>query len=198
MDKEDIFLVRQAKKNREAYEALYKKYAQRVFNYFWYRVGYQKDVAEDLLQETFMRAYQNLPSFYLRSYSYYSYLLKIANNLLINYFRKTKPVLLDSVDNFPTETTQDEEFSRAKDAELLWRAIQQLPQPEKNILLLRYQDNLSIKDIARIVGKSQNAVKLILSRTRKKLAKHPYLKEMASFAGHQKKYTKPRFLKKKP
>lgn len=197
MDKEDIVLIEQAKQNPTAYEALYRKYAQRLFNYFWYRVGHQKDIAEDLLQETFMKAYQNLPRFYLRSYSYYSYLLTIAHNILVNHYRKSQPTSLESMGDVPDEVIVDQEIDRKQTAELLWRAIQNLPEPEKDILLLRYQKEMPIKDIARIVGKSENAVKLILSRTRKKLAKHPYLKDMIGFGEFQKNYTKPRFLDQK-
>lgn len=197
MDKEDIALVEQAKQNPAAYEALYKKYAQRLFNYFWYRVGHQKEVAEDLLQETFMKAYQNLPRFYLRSYSYYSYLLTIAHNILVNYHRKPQPMPLESVGDVPDEVIVYQEIDRKRNAELLWRAVQQLPEPEKDILLLRYQKELSIKDIARIVRKSENAVKLALSRSRKKLVKHPYLEDMVKFGEFQKRYTRPRFLDRK-
>ncbi len=196
MDKEDMNLIEQAKQNPAAYEALYRKYAQRLFNYFWYRVGHQKDVAEDLLQETFMKAYQNLSKFYLRSYSYYSYLLTIAHNILVNYYRKPQTISLKSIGDVPDEVTVDQEIDKKQTAEFLWRAIQELPEHEKDILLLRYQNGLPIKDIARIVGKSENAVKLTLSRTRKKLAQRPYLKDIAQFGEYQKKYTKPQFLTK--
>lgn len=197
MDKEDTTLIEQAKQNPVAYEALYRKYAQRLFNYFWYRVGHQKDVAEDLLQETFMKAYQNLSKFYLHSYSYYSYLLTIAHNILVNHYRKPRSIPLESIGEVPDEITVDQEINRKQTAELLWRAIQELPEHEKDILLLRYQNELPIKEIARIVGKSENAVKLILSRTRKKLAQHPYLKDIVRFGEYQKKHTRPHFLDKK-
>ncbi len=197
MDREDILLVEKAKQDSEKFEALYKKYAQHIFNYFWYRIGHQKDVAEDLLQETFTKAFQNLPKFRLRSYSYYSYLLTIAHNLLVNYYRQPRFISLESVGEVPQEVTQEQKAERKYQIELLWRAIQQLPPTEKDILLLRYQKDLAIKEIARIVKKSENAVKLALSRVRKKLAKYPYLEDMAHFVECQKEYTRPRFLKKK-
>lgn len=196
MDKEDIILIKYAKKDPLQYEALYKKYAQKLFNYFWYRVGHQKEAAEDLMQETFIKAYEHLPKFNLRAYSYYSYLLTIAHNLLVNYYRKPQTISLESLDDVPEEITQDQILARQEAAGLLWRAIQQLPEKDKDIMLLRYQKELPIKDIARIVGKSENAVKLTLSRVRKNLAKHPYLKDAAMFGEYQKEYTKPRFSRK--
>lgn len=197
MDKEDSILLKQAKENPEAYEALYKKYAQKIFNYFWYRVGHQKDVAEDLLQDTFMKAYKQLPTFSLRTHSYYSYLLTIAHNILVNYYRTPQELPLESIGDVPHEITIQQDLERKETAKLLWRAIQQLSEKERDIILLKYQKGLSIKEIANITKKSENAVKLILSRTRKKLAKHPYLSDMSRFIEHKKKYTKPVFLNKK-
>ena len=194
MDKEDVVLIKKSKKNPAEFEALYKKYSQSIFNYIWYRVGHQKDVAEDLLQETFLRAYKNLAKFRLRSYSYYSYLLTIAHNLLVNYYKKPNAApFFESISKAPIEITQD--IEKKFEAEKLWLAIQQLSQKDKDALLLKYQKDMPIKDIARILGKSENAIKLTLSRIRKKLAKHPFLKDISKFAEHQKTYTKPRFLK---
>src|SRR3989338_7230056 len=82
---EDEILVKKAQESPEAYEALYKKYGKRVYNYFWYRAGRVKEVAEDLAQETFVKAYQKLPNFRLRAYSYFSYLKTIAHNTLVKY-----------------------------------------------------------------------------------------------------------------
>ena len=67
-EKEDEILVKKAQESPEAYEALYKKYGKRVYNYFWYRAGRIKEVAEDLAQETFIKAFQKLPKFRLRAF----------------------------------------------------------------------------------------------------------------------------------
>lgn len=197
MEKEDIYLIEKSKENKDYFAFLYKKYYEKIFNYFWYRVGHQKEIAEDLLQETFFRAYEKLPGFKLRAYSYYSYLLTIAHNVLVNYYRKPQSdiISLESVVDVPSEITIDQEFDKKKNAEILWRAVQQLSDSQKDIVLLRYQKELSIKDIARIVKKSENAVKLILSRTRKKLSRHPYLNYLVNFGDYKKKHTKPKFFK---
>ncbi len=194
MEPEDIKLVRRAKENNEDYEALYNKYADAVYNYFWYRVGHQNDVAEDLMQETFLKAFNHLPKFQTRGYSYLTYLLTIAHNVLVNYNRTPRALPLEAVGDVPTEIT--DELERKSDAEVLWRAIQQLTDSEKDVLLMRYRRNMPIKDIARIMNKSENAVKLILSRTRKKLAKHPYLSDIRGFVDKKRAPTKAQFLKR--
>lgn len=193
MNNEDTKLVEIAKQNPKAYEGLYKKYADKVFNYFWYRTGHDKALAEDLMQETFLKAFQNLSKFRIRGYSYLTYLLTIARHLLIDHYRKPTSVPIEDVEDIPYEVT--DEIERKSDAEALWHAIQDLPASNRDVLLMRYQDEKSIKDIATITESTENAVKLNLSRTRKKLASHPYLKDMAGFGQKRRAYTKPKFLK---
>lgn len=194
MRQEDIKLVAQAKENHEDYEALYRKYADAVYNYFWYRVGHQNDVAEDLMQETFLRAFAHLPRFQTRGYSYLTYLLTIAHNVLANYNRTPRALPLEAVGDVPVEVT--DHLERKSDAEVLWRAIQQLSHNEKDVLLMKYRQNMPIKDIARVMNRSENAVKLILSRARKKLANHPHLLDIKGFVDRKRRPTKARFLTK--
>ena len=172
---EDKILVKKAQESPEAYEALYKKYSKRVYNYFWYRAGRVKEVAEDLAQETFVKAYQKLPNFRLHAYSYFSYLLTIAHNTLVKYYKKPKMVSLEELGDIAEEGATDKSETK-ETAELLWQAVEKLPEAEKNIILLKYRERRSVKEIAKMARKSENAVKLVLSRARKKLARLKELK----------------------
>nr|AQQ74985.1 hypothetical protein [uncultured bacterium] len=196
MEHEDVKLVEEAKREPAKYEALYTKYADRVFNYFWYRTGHDWALSEDLMQETFLRAFQHLGTFRNRGYSYLTYLLNIAHNLLVDHYRKPKSIPVEDLptDVVPHEITAD--LVRKSDAETLWRAIQTLPQKNRDALLMHYQSDMPIKDIARIMNTSENSVKLNLSRTRKRLAAHPYLKDIGGFAPKKRTPTKARFLRK--
>lgn len=190
MDKEDISLVKAAKDDATRYDALYRKYSSRLYNYFWYRVGHDGAMAEDLMQETFLRAFRDLRKFEMRAYSYYSYLLAIAHNVLVNHYRKPKSIPLESVGDVPVEIVGD--IERKRDSELLWRAIQQLPMSEKDALYLKYRSDMPVKDIARIMGRSENAVKLLLSRARKRLSRHA-VASASGFADRKRSHTRPRY-----
>lgn len=193
MKKTDAELVKNAKQYREQFEALYKRYIDKVYNYFWYRVGHDQDVAEDLAQETFVRAYQALPRFKVTEKSYLSYLLTIAHNLLVNHYRKPQPISIEATGvDVPEEIWSDIETK--DNIRSLWRAIQQLPSNEQDILYLKYQKGYKVADIAEIVGKSENAVKLALSRARKKLIAHPYLSSISEFSDQKRKARKGRYL----
>lgn len=192
MDHEDTQLVAEAKRTPNAYEKLYTKYSDTIFNYFWYRVGHDTMLAEDLMQETFLRAFAHLHRFKIRGYSYRTYLTAIAHNVLVDHYRKPKSLPFEAAEHMPYEILEDlEERSLA---EALWRAIQDLPQSGRDKLLMKYQQNMSVKDIARATGSSENAVKLSLSRTRAKLKQHPYLSDIATFQDKRRKQTKARFL----
>lgn len=198
MNESDIDIIKRAKANSQVFEELYKKYADKVYNYFWYRTGHQKDVAEDLMQETFFRAFKYLDRFQTRGYSYLTYLLTIAHNVLVNYYRSKKMIPLselgDDID-IPAEITDT--IERKVEAENLWRAVQDLSGTERDVILMFYQKEMPIKDISRVMGRTENAIKLVLSRARKKLAQHPYLRDMVGYVDQERAYTKPRFLKVK-
>lgn len=195
MNQDDTKLVALAKANPKEYAKLYIKYSDKVFNYFWYRTGHDKMLSEDLMQETFLRAFQYLSRFNNRGYSYLTYLITIAHNVLVDYYRKPKPLPFTAIENVPYEITQD--LEKKYDAEMLWRALQDLPQLSRDRLLMKYQQNMSIRDIATATKATENAVKLSLSRSRKKLRVHPYLKDITRFADTKRRQTKAKFLRLK-
>lgn len=194
MQEADIDIIKRAKIDPQVFQEVYVKYADKIYNYFWYRTGHQKDVAEDLMQETFIRAFQHLSKFQIRGYSYLTYLMTIAHNILVNYYRTRKMISLEDIGDMPIEITDT--VDRKIEAEKLWRAVQSLSTLERDVILMRYQKEMSIKEIARVMDKTENAIKLLLSRIRKKLAQHPYIKDMVEFRDQPRIYTNPKFTKK--
>lgn len=192
---DDALAIRQSVKNPQAYEGVYRKYAGKVFNYFWYRTGHDRPLSEDLMQETFLRAFQRRSKYRPQGYSYLTYLLTIAHNLLVDHYRKSKSIPVEDLptDVVPYEITED--LINKSDAEALWRAVQVLPQHNRDALLMFYQQDMPVRDIAKVMNTTENAIKLNLSRTRKKLSEHPYLQDIGSFADTKRKYTKPRYRK---
>jgi len=179
MDSNDSQLIRSAQLDKEAYGELYQKYYRKIYNYFWYRIGHDKDIADDLTQETFVKAYRALSRYKITKASYYSYLLTIAHNILVIFYRSPQTISLDAVGDVPHEVWDD--IIKRDEAKLLWRTIQQLPSHERDMLYMKYQNGMRISEIAKVTKKTENAVKLTLSRTRKKLANHPFLKDVSKF-----------------
>jgi RNA polymerase sigma-70 factor (ECF subfamily) len=163
-------------KLRASFGFIYRSYSNKLYNYFLYRVGYKEAVAEDLVQETFVRAYEKFGSYENRGFSYLTYLMKIAHNLLVNYYRLRQPIPLEQIEDIPIEVFN--EVEQKLEAEEVWKAVSDLSPNEQDVIFMKYQREMSVNEISQVIDKSENAVKLLLSRARKKLAGKPCLKQL--------------------
>lgn len=160
--REDGALIMAAKEDSEQFRALYDKYRNTVFSYFMRHVNANPDVAEDLVQDTFYRGFLYLDGFRLMNASYGTYLLRIAHNVLINYFRKKQ--FFGLMEDVPQDRTAESSFSE----EMLWHSPY-LSSIDQRVLAMKYREGYSIREIAGMLDVSENAAKLRLSRARKKL-----------------------------
>ena len=182
MPHEDIILIERALKNKEDFGLIYAKYRGAVRGYLLKRVDRNEEVADDLTEETFLHALEGLPRFEPTGKSYLSYLLTIAHNILLNYYRTKKPVALDEYEKIMSSGSEEEALEHIEvhqEAEAVLDAIHKLDRAGEEMLSLRYEKDLSIKKIAKIVHKTPNAVKLALSRYRKKLIDDPSVADIA-------------------
>lgn len=99
----DAALISAAKKDPEQFSLLFQKYYTVIFSYFLKRLK-SASVAEDLTQDTFLKAYQSLESYKISNASYKTYLLRIAHNTLINQYRKREEFSLDGYAEILTDS----------------------------------------------------------------------------------------------
>lgn len=164
---EDRKLIEAAQIDAQEFQSLYRKYESLVRQYFLRHLGSDRDMSEDLTQETFFRAFSSLSNFTVTNASYGTYLLRVAHNLLINHYRKKQPMTMsdqaciEEAGTLPSKSVFSEHLF---DESMLSLA-------EKKILSLKYQEGFSIREIATLFGISENAAKLRLSRARKRLRK---------------------------
>lgn len=164
-------------KLKASFGFIYRSYANKLFDYFWYRVGFRKSVAEDLVQETFYRAFKKIPSFKDRGLPYFTYLMRVAHNLLVNYYRAKSTISLENTGDIATGGHL-KKIEKKMEAEQLWKAVGDLSDNEQDVILMKYKREMSVRDISQVMDKSENAIKLMLSRARKKLAHNPYVAEL--------------------
>jgi len=117
-----------------------------------------------------MKAFMHLDSYRLTNASYKTYLFRIAHNLLVNYYRdsynqKHKYKAFDQVHNIVHET----------DKHFLWEHMRVLSEVHQHVLRMKYYYGYSVREIAQAIGKSENAIKLHLSRARKQLKEHLHI-----------------------
>ena len=169
--------------NAEAFNPLVTKYQNRIYTYILKHVK-DPETAKDLTQETFLKAFAGLSSFRGDS-AFSSWLYRIAKNLCIDYHRKQKTksdiLPLHTIDERRITDTHPDPSQNMETQELrrvLWTAIQYLPSMRKKVFLLRYAQELPIKDIATRLKKSEGTVKTHLYKAHHQLREllTPYLK----------------------
>lgn len=123
--------------------------------------------AEDLVQDTFVKAYENL-SRYDSSWRFSTWLFTIASRAAVSHHRRKRPVCVRP--DLPSAAC-DEAAERREQRESLWAMASQLPQRQYQSLWLKYGEDMPIREIARVMGKSQVCVKVLLYRARTAMAR---------------------------
>lgn len=153
-----------------AYGELVRTHQTRVFNFIHQLTRHRQD-AEDLAQQTFIKAFHHLDQFDA-SRPMINWLLTIARHTTLNHFRDTKrwaELSFDAVDNDPSP---DRAADLREQATTLWdRARATLSPREFEVLWLRFGEELSTKETAQIVGLTQTHVKVLVFRARRALLK---------------------------
>lgn len=173
--KDEVEIVKRAKRGEaQAFGQLYDEHMPRIFRFILLKVG-KKETAEDLAHEVFLSAWQNIDNYEFRGFPFSSWLYRIANNAVIDYYRTWKNIqALETVpEELFSETTElAKELDRGTDLKVVWNALAKLEADQQNVLIMKFVDELSNKEIAEIVGKSEGAVRVIQHRALKQLKKH--------------------------
>ena len=161
----------------EAFNALVRKYQKSVHALAWRKIGDFQD-AEEVTQDTFLRAYKNLST--LRNpHQFAGWLYVIANRLCINWIQKQKSVI-QSLENTPMKEIENASYTHyeseqreiAASEHRLERAkklLAKLPESERTVVTLYYLGEMTTKEIGRFLGVSVNTITSRLQRARKRL-----------------------------
>ena len=166
----DARLVTAARQNRSAFVALYRRYLPRIYRYVYRRVGNQQD-AEDLTASVFTEALESLED-YREQGSFAGWLFTIAHHRVADHHRQQRErVSLEEV----TPALSDP--GPGPEAQALWRdrlervaqALGELTPDRQEALALRFFGQLSNKEVAQVMGKSEAAVKMLVYRALRQL-----------------------------
>ena len=146
----------------EVWAEVYEKYFSRVYRYIAVRVGDKID-AEDLAGQVFLKALESISSFKWRGVPIAAWLFRIAHNQVIDYRRTSKAKfqspLKESLINGDADPVLEAE--RSLDINQVVQAVGQLSQAQRNVIELRFAGGLSTAEVAKVLGKSQGAVKVL-------------------------------------
>lgn len=153
-----------------AFEVLIEKYKKAVYNTAYRMMG-NREEAEDVSQEAFIRMYKAL-SKYNPEYKFITWALKVTTNLCLDNLRKRKGETVPIDEGFDIKDgkdTPEEEYIRRENQKLVQDAIMRLPGKYREFLILFHHRNLSYQEIMDITGESLTIVKNRLYRARQML-----------------------------
>ncbi len=164
--------------NRKVFVRLIKQYEGLVLHIVTPLIGINED-REDICQDVFIKVYEKLRTFQFNS-KLSTWIGNIAYNTSINYLQKKKNILLGNITSqenelYPLESENiemdnpEKMFIRHEDMEQLNKSINMLTELQKIILLLFYQDEMSLDEIGIVMGMPLNTVKSHLFRAKKSL-----------------------------
>lgn len=149
------------KTQRRAFETLVRQYSEQLY---WQirRFVLSHDDADDVLQNTLIKAWQGLGSFHGDS-KLLTWLSRIAINESLDFLRRQKNMVTMSTDDEETGVANtlmaDDYFDGDETEAQLQQAIAQLPEVQRTVFLLRYYDDMKYSDISRALGTSEGALK---------------------------------------
>lgn len=162
----------QASQIETQFMAVYEEHADAIFRHCYFRV-FNREQARDLMQEAFTKTWAEISTGReVRNIKAFVY--KVATNLIIDESRKKSESSLDSLHEekgFDPAVEGSTMMKNQVDSELIITLAKQLDPDSREVLLLRYVDNLAPREIAEIIGESTNVISVRIHRAVKEIQK---------------------------
>ena len=169
----DLPAVLAAQADGAAFATLYRRYLDRVYGYAFYQLGDHHD-AEDVTERIFLAALRALPDFHDQGSTFRAWLFRIAHNTIANAHRsrarrRTEP-LPDDFQRAAPNADPAGQVALADELREIRLAVAQMPDDRRQVILLRFVDDLSTAEIAEVLDRSPGAVRVLLHRSLRDLA----------------------------
>jgi len=162
---EEALVARAVDGDDAAFTKLYDLHFDRVYRHIVYRVGQIED-GEDLTQQVFIQAWRALGRYKQTSTPFIAWLLTIAHNVVVSFYRRSKTVTsleADAID-WPSNERVDGIAEARVEYERVRLTIQRLKPEHQQILVMRFLEDLPHRDIAAALGKSEANVRVMQFR----------------------------------
>lgn len=150
-------------------EKIFEHFAPQIFRFYMVRV-FNREIAEDLTQNVFLKVTHKIDSFHEEMGSFSSWIWQIARNALIDYFREKKQVVFSDLpsegENFINERDDPTQSIRTHE---IMSLVRQLTTEEQEVFALHHLSDLSYKEIAGRMNKSEGALRVLVHRINQKL-----------------------------
>ena len=155
---DERLLIEAAQKDPARFAELYENNFERVYAYVVRRVGDRAET-EDLTSEVFHHALANLRRFEWRGIPFAAWLFRIAGNLISDRWqRRSREPVADEPEQIESAPAKSVEFEEVERKATLFRLVDTLPTEQRRVVILRFVEQKSIKDVAREIHKTEGAV----------------------------------------
>lgn len=169
----DLADVRATQRDRHAFDRLYRRYLDRVYSYAFYQLGDHHD-AEDATERTFLAALAAVDHFNDEGSTFRAWLFRIAHNAIANTHRarrrrRTQPITEARQQAAPGADPASV-VARADQQREVRAALARIPAERRQVILLRFVDGLSAREIGAVLDRSEGAARVLLHRALRDLA----------------------------
>ena len=162
MQDEESLVRRAQQQDKEAFAQLYEVNFNKIYRYVVIRIG-NKTEAEDVAQQVFLNALRSISSFKWKGAPFSAWLFRIAHNLVVDYIRKESKRATTPLDESLASSDDNPQLmsEHRLDIEQLISATKRLTEAQREVISLRFAGELPVAQVAKVMGKSQGAVKAL-------------------------------------
>ncbi|MFN3693033.1 MAG: RNA polymerase sigma factor [Candidatus Paceibacteria bacterium] len=169
MENEADILERAQAGDSEAFGLIYDHYLDAIYRFIYYKV-FSREVAEDLVSDTFFKALKQLQSYNSSRGRFNSWLYQIARNTVIDHYRtKKESVPIDDIFDLGHDERTPDQLDAVAGLAKVEEYLKSLPARQREIITLRIWEGKSFEEIATILGGTEGSVKMAFSRSIRQL-----------------------------
>ena len=164
-EEERRIVLKAVERDQEAFAQLYDRHVVRIYRHIYYMVS-DPTTSEDLTAQTFLKAWEAIDRYKERGAPIVAWLLRISHNLTVSYLRSKRDhseldeTFLDS----KMTRNPEEALEQASDEKSMREAVLKLRDEQRQVIMLRFVEEMDYREVADIIGKSVPAVRVIQHR----------------------------------
>ncbi len=147
----------------EAFGELYGLYLDRIYRYIFYQVS-DKALAEDLTEEVFLKAWKAIGKYRWKGQPFTAWLYRIARNHVIDHYRTNRQTQMLE-ESIPADDGDPEDEAHGREVQRqLHQAISSLPDQQRQVVVMKFIEDMDNREIEEATGKSQGAIRILQMR----------------------------------
>ena len=161
--KVEKLVVQAVNGNTDAFGDLYIIFVEKIYRYVFYHIKSKTD-AEDITGEVFLKAWRAISSCRGKENAFSPWLYRIAHNQLVDEIRKRQRQPSLELDDVETISDSENSVERYSEQQELLKLIDRLPSNQRRVIILKFIEGMDYKEIAKIMGKSEGALRVMQMR----------------------------------